>query len=116
MKIHQLSKFITCAALALVTTACIARGPDDYRQVTRSVVDTKQAEIEGCFGGAPGTVTVNFTVAKKTGTISEPSLDADASDTPPEVGECILAKIDGMAIEPADMRDGAAAFTWTLTN
>jgi hypothetical protein len=99
-------------ALALATSACIARGPDDYRSVTRSLVDTKKAEIEDCFGGSKGKVVINFTVEKKTGKIMNPVVDEKASTASPEVGSCVASKIDGLGIEQPDMRDGAATFTW----
>lgn len=102
------------AILGLALSACIARGPDDYRQVTRSVVDTKKAAIESCFNGNEGSVVVDFTVEKKTGKIANPVVN-DKSTAPAEVGECVVAAIDGLAIEQPDMRDGAASFTWKLS-
>ncbi len=110
-----LPRTLLCAGLALVTTACIARGPDDYRKVTRSVVDTKNAEIEACFGGAEGKAVIDFTVAKKTGTI-QGATATDASTASPEVSACIVKAIEGLAIEDGDMRDGAASFTWTFSS
>lgn len=101
-----------CGGIALLSCACIARGPDDYRMVTRSLVDTKQSEIEGCFGGKAGKVVINFTVEKKTGKIANPIVDDKASTAPAEVGQCVAAKIDGLGIDRPDMRDGAATFTW----
>ena len=115
-KTKHLPKLIACGALALLTTACIARGPDDYRDVTRELVDTKKSEVESCFGEQPGKVVVTFTVEKKTGKISNPMIDEASSDAPAEVGECVVAKIDGLAIAQPDMRDGAATFTWQLSN
>jgi hypothetical protein len=103
---------LACVALALTTSACIARGPDDYRAVTRSLVDTKKADIEDCFGGQKGKVVINFTVEKKTGKIMNPVVDEKASTASAEVGTCVATKIDGLGIEQPDMRDGAATFTW----
>ena len=105
-----------CVGSALLLSACIARSADDYRTVTRGVVDTKQADIEGCFGETPAKVVVNFTVEKKTGKISNPSVDSAKSTAGDAVGECIVAKIDGLALAQPDMRDGAASFTWELSN
>lgn len=104
----------TCLALALAlaATACIARGPDDYRSVTRSLVDTKKSEIEDCFGGKKGNVVINFTVEKKTGKIVNPAVDEKASTAGTEVATCVASKIDGLGIDQPDMRDGAATFTW----
>ena len=106
---------IVCVGLALVTSACIARGPDDYRQVTRSLVDTEKNEIRSCFNKEPGTVIVNFTVEKKTGAISNAVVDEDKSTASEEVGACVVAKIEGLTIDRPDMRDGAAMFTWQVT-
>lgn len=105
-----------CTGLALLTTACIARNADDYRQVTRSVVDTKKGDIESCFGGSTGKVVVDFTVEKKTGKVSNAMVDDKKSDASAEVGQCVVAKIEGLTIERGDMRDGAANFTWQFSN
>ncbi len=107
-----ISRTLACVALALATSACIARGPDDYRVVTRSLVDTQKAAIEDCFGGQKGKVVINFTVEKKTGKIMNPVVDEKASTASAEAGTCVATKIDGLAIEQPDMRDGAATFTW----
>lgn len=114
MHTTKLIQTIVCTGLALVTTACIARGPDDYRAVTRSLVDTKKGDIEGCFGGKEGKVVVNFTVEKKSGKITNATIDDKASTASAEVGQCVLAKIDGLTLSEPDMRDGAAQFTWVL--
>ena len=90
----------------------IARGPDDYRSVTRTLVDTKKADIEECFAGQKGKAVINFTVEKKTGKIMNPVVDEKASTASPEAATCVATKIDGLAIEQPDMRDGAATFTW----
>jgi len=111
MNIHS-TRTILCAGIALALCACIARGPDDYRQVTRSLVDTKQDDIEACFGSQKGKVVVNFTVEKKTGKITNPLVDDKASTASAEVGSCVASKLDGLALEQPDMRDGAATFTW----
>ena len=59
---------------------------------------------------------VAFTVENKTGKISNPTVDSAKSDAPAEVGECVVSKIDGLAIAEPDMRDGAASFVWELGN
>ncbi|MFO7566856.1 MAG: hypothetical protein R6X02_29705 [Enhygromyxa sp.] len=114
MKTRKLIQSILCTAVALATTACIARGPDDYRSVTRSLVDTKQAEVERCFD-APGKVVVNFTVEKKTGKITNATIDEKSSTASAEAGACIVDKIEGLALNEPDMRDGAATFTWVFS-
>jgi hypothetical protein len=115
MKTNTVFRTLVCTALALATTACIARGPDDYRQVTRKLVDKKKGDIEDCFGGQKGKVVVNFTVEKKTGKIMNATIDDKKSTASAEVGTCVVGKIDGLTLKDPDMpdmRDGAATFTW----
>ncbi len=111
----RITTIILLSATFVSTTACIARGPEDYRLVTRELVDTRKGDIESCFGGSEGKVVVDFTVEKKTGKIANPKIDSGKSTASAEVGECIVKAIDGLAIERPDMRDGAARFTWTLS-
>lgn len=110
----RITTIILLSATFVSTTACIARGPEDYRLVTRELVDTRKGDIESCFGGSEGKVVVDFTVEKKTGKITNPKIDSKSTASA-EVGECIVKAIDGLAIERPDMRDGAAHFTWTLS-
>lgn len=105
---------IVCFGIALATSACIARGPDDYRKVTRSLVDTKNSQIEDCFNETPGKVVVNFTVEKKTGKIMNATIDDKKSTASAEVSSCVVSKIDGLTLNEPDMRDGAATFTWVF--
>lgn len=114
MNKSMLFRTIICTGVALATTACIARGPDDYRKVTRSLVDTKKGSIEDCFNDTPGKVVVNFTVEKKTGKIINATIDDKKSTASAEVGSCVVGKIDGLTLEEPDMRDGAATFTWVF--
>lgn len=108
----RIANIIVLSAAFVSTTACIARGPEDYRTVTRQLVDTRRGDIETCFGGTEGTVVVDFTVEKKTGKIMNSVVDEKASTASAEAGTCVATKIDGLAIEQPDMRDGAATFTW----
>ena len=112
MNIQAPLRALVCSVVALTSVGCIARGPDDYRAVTRSLVDTKDDAIEACFGGQPGKVVINFTVEKKTGKIANPLVDEKASTASAEVGQCVAKLIDGLGIDRPDMRDGAASFTW----
>ena len=114
MKTNTVFRTIVCTAIALATTACIARGPDDYRKVTRSLVDTKKGPIEDCFNETPGKVVVNFTVEKKTGKIINATIDDKKSTASAEVASCVVGKIDGLTLKEPDMRDGAATFTWVF--
>ena len=112
MKSPKLIQSIVCTAVALATTACIARGPDDYRKVTRSLVDTRKGDIERCFDKQAGKVVVDFTVEKKTGKIINVVADKERTKAPESLSKCIVEAIDGLILDPVDQRDGQATFTW----
>lgn len=95
-----------------------ARSADDYRQVTRELVDTRTNDIEDCYDVAlqtnetvSGVVVLNFVVEKKTGKIMNPTLDPQ-STAPEELSKCVLAAVDGLQLDPPDAREGQATFTW----
>jgi hypothetical protein len=105
----------------LLTAGCsfYARDAEDYKKVTRELVETKNASIKECYDVAlqtnekvSGSVVINFTVEKKTGKIMNPVVDEKASTASAEAGTCVATKIDGLGIEQPDLRDGAATFTW----
>ncbi len=114
------------AALVLATVgtsgcAFFARSAEDYRAVTRELVDTKTGSIRDCYDaalltsqGASGSVVVNFTVAKKTGTIMNPAVD-ESSTAPADLSQCVVQAVDGLVLDPPDQRDGLATFTWEFT-
>ena len=106
------------AALLLAGCSFYARSADDYRKVTREVLETKNGDIKGCYDAAlhkdpklSGTVVVKFTVQSKTGKIINAKVDP-ASSAPAGLGECVVKSLDGLAIDPPDKRDGDATFKW----
>ena len=120
-----MSKLFRFASIALVvataaSSGCtfIARSAEDYKAVTRELVDTKSGAITDCYDaalktdeGATGKVVVNFTVEKKTGVITNPTVD-ESSTAPAELGQCVVRAVDGLTLDPPDQRDGVATFTW----
>ncbi|MCA9702086.1 MAG: AgmX/PglI C-terminal domain-containing protein [Myxococcales bacterium] len=97
-----------------------ARSPEDYKKVTRELVDTQSGSIKECYDVSlqtnetvSGTVVVNFTVEKKTGRILNPTVDAK-STAPAELSKCVVDAISNLQLDPADARDGIATFVWEL--
>ncbi len=108
-------------SLALLSTACSfhARDADEYRRVTRELVETRGGDVEACYDTilktnekVSGDVVVNFSVEKKTGKLVNPKIDAAKTTAPAEIGECIIKAIDGLTLAPADQREGQATFSW----
>lgn len=105
-----------------LTTACsfYARDAEDYKKVTRELVETKNASIKECYDVAlqtnekvSGSVVINFTVEKKTGKIMNPVVDPKSS-APADLSQCVVSAIDGLILDPPDAREGQATFTWNL--
>jgi hypothetical protein len=114
---------IIASALLLSLGACsfIARGEDQYREDTRALLETKNADIKACYDRAlasnpaqSGNVVVNFTVEKKTGALMNVAADPDQSTAPPALQNCVVSALEGLALTPEDRRDGQATFSWVF--
>jgi hypothetical protein len=108
--------------LTVVSTGCsfYARDAEDYKKVTRELVETKNTSIKDCYDVAlatnetvSGSVVINFTVEKKTGKIMNPVFDPKSS-APADLSQCVVSAIDGLILDPPDAREGQATFTWNL--
>jgi hypothetical protein len=114
-------KLLMVATLLMpLMTACsfYARDAEDYRKVTRELVETRSGSIKECYDVAlqtnekvTGGVIINFTVEKKTGKIMNPVVDPK-STAPAELSECVVTAINGLTLDPPDAREGQATFTW----
>ena len=124
MKTLKLVLAVACAGAML--TGCSAsfhaRDADSYRKVTREVLETRNADIKSCYdaelakdASVTGKVVVKFTVEKESGKITNAKIDADESNGPPSLGECVLKAIDGLKVEPPDQRTGKATFRWEFS-
>jgi hypothetical protein len=114
-------KLATAAALTLTTAACsfYARGPEDYRDATQKVLDTRSQQMKSCYDEtlranptAKGTVAVHFMVEKETGKLKDATLDKARTTAPEPLGQCVLKSLEGLALQPPDARDGDATFVW----
>jgi hypothetical protein len=96
-----------------------ARSPQDYRDATAALLETRAAQVKQCYDGilqsqkdASGTVVLNFTVEKKTGNITKLVVDEKKSKAPAELGQCLVKSLEGLALTPPDERDGIASFSY----
>jgi hypothetical protein len=109
------------AALAATAAACggTARGLEAYRSDTGALLETRSAQLQRCYSDAlrtdaklGGTVTVQFVVENKTGTITSPSIDHSKSTAPPVLGDCVVKAIDGLTLAPPDRNEGRATIVY----
>jgi hypothetical protein len=110
------------ALVALVLSGCsasfFARSPDDYRQATRTLLESKESSFKQCYEGvltstpdAAGTVAISFVVEEKTGKILTPA-SLPESTAPEPLRECVVKGLDGLALDPPDQRKGVATMTF----
>jgi hypothetical protein len=116
-------KSITLVSLLAMSVGCsfIARGEDQYRADTRNLLEQRNAEVRACYDNAlaqnpaqSGTVAVNFTVEKKSGKLTNVSVDPDQTTAPETLSNCVINAIDGLVLTPEDRRDGLAEFRWVF--
>jgi hypothetical protein len=95
-----------------------ARGPEDYKQATRALLETRQAEFQACYDNvikadpnAAGTVSVHFLVEEKTGKITSPKALPESS-APAPLQDCVIKGLDGLALDPPDQRKGDATMVF----
>ena len=98
-----------------------ARGPETYKNDTRTVLEAKNSAVVGCYDTAlaanpsqSGNVVVTFVVEKKTGAITNVSADPNQSTAPEALQQCVVTALEGLTLDPADQREGQATFTWTF--
>lgn len=112
-------KFSLFALLAGATAGCsfYARSPEDYRDATQAVLDTKSQDIKACYDGAlkgqqdlQGRVTVQFAVEAETGRIKDVKVDPAGTQAPETLSTCVVNALTGLALTPPDKREGVA--TW----
>jgi len=119
---NKLAIVASLAALVQTLGACsasfYARSPDDYRQATRALLESKQSSFTQCYEGvltstpdASGSVAVSFVVEEKTGKILTPQ-SLPESTAPEPLRECVVKGLDGLALDPPDQRKGVATMTF----
>lgn len=98
-------------------SGCIARNAEDYKTVTRDLVNTRAGAIQECYNKElennpqlSGKLEVSFTVEKKTGKIA--NAEVRESSVPDSIGTCVVGNLNGLTLERPDSRDGDATFIW----
>jgi hypothetical protein len=116
-----MSKLVFGVVVALSGCAATKRSPQTYRADTQRVLESRVDQIQRCYAQAlqgdataGGTVTVQFTVAKKTGTLANVTIDPAKSTAKEPVTLCVLNGLAGLVLQPPDANEGRASFTFEL--
>lgn len=106
-------------ALVLGAVGCsyYARSPEDYRKVTRELIEGNRPAIESCYTEAlkaqkdlTGRVAIKFSVQPETGMISNTQVDAAQTTAPDSLAQCVVQAVEGLQLAPPDEREGQATF------
>lgn len=112
---------LVCSVLA---SACSfhARSPDEYRDATAALLETKTGDVKACYDkalattpGLGGTVTVHFKVDRKTGKVSGVSAETGPGAAPAPLGDCVVNALSGLTLDPPDARTGDATFAYVFS-
>jgi hypothetical protein len=119
MKNVQATLTVVLCLSSTVGCSFYARGPDDYRKVTRELLETKNENIVDCYKSeltanksAKGKVVVRFEVEAKTGNLVKVKVVEKKSDADENLQKCVLSALEGLKLKPADQRTGQATFEW----
>lgn len=109
------------AILLIAATACAgtARNLETYRADTQAQLATRDPQLKSCYDDAlkqdkslNGKVTVQFVVAKDTGSFTNASVDPGNTTAPNPLWQCVLRAIDGLKLQPGDKHEGRATFVY----
>ncbi|MGE5186118.1 MAG: AgmX/PglI C-terminal domain-containing protein [Acidobacteriota bacterium] len=110
---------LAIALIALAACGGTARGLEAYRTDTQKLLDTRTGQIQSCYDSAlkadakaGGTVAIQFTVAKKTGEVTNATIDKAKTTAPDSVGGCVLEAVKGLKLDPPDRNEGQATFVY----
>ena len=115
---------LSLVALVAGATGCsfYARSPEDYRDATQALLDTKTQDVKACYDAAlkankelQGRVTVQFTVEAETGKLKDIKVDPAGTTAPGELSTCVSNALGGLALTPPDKRDGVATWVYDFT-
>ncbi|WP_052549267.1 AgmX/PglI C-terminal domain-containing protein [Enhygromyxa salina] len=109
------------AALGCAGCSFMARDTPTYERDTSALLDTRQAQLRGCYDAAlvrnpnlAGKLTVTFTVEKKTGEIIDLSWDNNRTTVDELLATCVMTALDGLQLAEPDRRDGEATFSYSF--
>lgn len=113
--------FALLAALACAACSFIARDTPTYERDTSALLDTREAQLRGCYDAAlarnpslVGKLTVTFSVEKKTGKITQLRWDKNRTTVDELLATCVMTALDGLQLAEPDRRDGDATYSYSF--
>jgi hypothetical protein len=105
--------------VSLVGCSFHARGPEQYREAVRAILDSKRPDVEACYKRvyeadpvAQGRVVAKFQLEAKSGKLVKPQIVSEGTTASEGLKQCVLSSLEGITLAPPDQRTGDATFTW----
>jgi hypothetical protein len=112
---------LSLMAGAIGSNACAVRSDNIYAEDVRKVLEARGNDVSQCWGevmktnpNASGAVAVRLRVEEDTGAIVNPEIDPSQTTAPPELQQCVLQSLGGLALQPADNRTGVGVYVWNF--
>jgi hypothetical protein len=111
--------------VTLSSSACsfLARDTPTYERDTSALLDTRQGKLQSCYDqelmrnpDMAGKLTLNFTVEKKSGKVTQLAWDKSRTTVSDTLATCVITALDGLELAEPDQRDGVATFSYTFRN
>ncbi|HEY2406125.1 MAG TPA: AgmX/PglI C-terminal domain-containing protein [Polyangiaceae bacterium] len=98
-----------------------ARSPEEYRDATEALLQSKNADVKLCYDDAlktnkevAGDVTVHFKVEAETGKLFDVTVDAAKTKAPEPLSQCVVKALNGLVLNPPDANLGDATFAYSF--
>ena len=120
-----MSRSLVVLAVLAASAGCsvMIRSPEEYRDATKQLLESKNAEIKACYDDllksnatVGGKVTVKFDVAEKTGKIGNVVVDPAQSSAPEPLQACVRKSIDGLTLAQPDDKKGEGTWVYEFAS
>jgi hypothetical protein len=120
--VRKLFLALSVVSLTTVFGGCAVRSDSIYAKDVEALLETRGSQVSQCYGDLlksnptlTGTVAVKLKVEEDTGNVVDPQVDTAQTTAPPELQQCVIASLNGLALVPADTsRPGVGVYVWSF--
>ena len=118
-----IKSLLALTALSAFGCSIHVRSPEQYRDDTQALLETRAADIKACYDNElktnatlTGRVTVHFMVEKETGRITNVAPVPAGTTADEKLTNCVVNSINGLVLTPPDDNDGDATFVYDFSS
>jgi hypothetical protein len=120
--VRKLYLALSVVSLTTVFGGCAVRSDSVYAKDVEAMLETRGSQVSQCYGdllksnpALAGTVAVKLKVEEDTGNVIDPQVEPSQTTAPPELQQCVIASLNGLALVPADTsRPGVGVYVWSF--